>query len=511
MNTENQNIEFKESWRDEYLKWICGFANAQGGKLFVGIDDGGNVVGVENAHRLSEDIPNKIVSLLGVVAEVNILQKEGIDYIEIVTLPSNVPISYRGKYYYRSGSTLQELNGSALTDFLFRKTHTTWDQHIVEEGTLDDIDSEAIDYFLGRAVAAKRLDESATKLTSLQTLQKLKLVNKDNKMTIAALLLFGKDIERWNLMSAFRIGRFQHTQDNLLIQDHIACPLIKMPETILWTLRNNYLVAPIHYEGLQRVEPLEIPEDALREMICNAIVHKNYSGPFIQMRVWDDRVELWNYGELPIDYTIEKLLQTHESFPRNPLIAQAFYLAGFIEQWGRGYEKIHDAFIREHLLQPTFEQVRGGILVTVQRERFVAIRSGKHIERMEENKLKQLIEGINEGINDESSQNGVEKSDLESGLKSVQESEEKTTQKTQQKSSQKSTLESTLKSTLKGTLKRIVESIEDNPNITIDNVAELLQMNRRGIVKHFKNLQAQGIIRRVGPDKGGHWEIIKED
>ena len=70
--------------------------------------------------------------------------------------------------------------------------------------------------------------------------------------------------------------------------------------------------------------------------------------------------------------------------------------------------------------------------------------------------------------------------------------------------------ESTLKSTLKSTPKRIVELIEENPNITIDNVAELLQMNRRGILKHFKNLQQKGIIRRVGPDKGGHWELLQQ-
>ena len=70
MNIENQNIEYKESWRDEYLKWVCGFANAQGGRLYIGIDDKGNVCGVENAHRLSEDIPNKIVALLGIVTDV---------------------------------------------------------------------------------------------------------------------------------------------------------------------------------------------------------------------------------------------------------------------------------------------------------------------------------------------------------------------------------------------------------------------------------------------------------
>ena len=376
---ENQYIEFKQSWRDEYLQYICGFANAQGGTLYVGVDDNGKVCGVTNAHKLLENLPNQINQTMGILAEVNLLTEDGKEYVTIGVNPSDQAISYRGKFYYRSGSTMQELNGVALTDFLFRKSNTTWDQSIIEEAKLDDIDFEAVDFFLREAVETQRLDASVKELSLIQLLRKLKLVDKKDKLTIAALLLFGKDIERWNLMASFRIGRFQHSQANLLFQDNIVCPLIRMPGNVLWTLRSRYLVAPIHYEGLRRVEPLEIPEDALREMVCNAIVHKNYLGSHIQMRVWDDRVELWNYGGLPNDFTIEKLLQTHESCPRNPLIAQVFYLAGFIEQWGRGYEKIHDAFVRDHLLQPTFEQARGGFLVTILREKFIAIQTGKPI------------------------------------------------------------------------------------------------------------------------------------
>ena len=139
------------------------------------------------------------------------------------------------------------------------------------------------------------------------------------------------------------------------------------------TLRSRYLVAPIKYEGLRRVEPLEIPEDALREMICNAIVHKDYRGTFIQMRVWDAYIDLWNSGTFPPEITPENLMSFHESHPRNELIAKAFYLAGFIESWGRGYEKIRKAFAEENLQVPAFEQVRGGVLATIQRERFVAL------------------------------------------------------------------------------------------------------------------------------------------
>lgn len=85
---ESQNIEYKESWRDEYLKWVCGFANAQGGTIYIGIDDAGKVVGVQNIKKLMEDIPNKIQSGLGIACEVNKLTKEGEDYLEIKVNPS---------------------------------------------------------------------------------------------------------------------------------------------------------------------------------------------------------------------------------------------------------------------------------------------------------------------------------------------------------------------------------------------------------------------------------------
>ena len=82
--TENQNTEWKESWRDEYLKWICGFANAQGGKIYIGINDDGEIVGVEDSKKLLEDIPNKIRDILGIIADVNLLNFQDKEYIEIL-------------------------------------------------------------------------------------------------------------------------------------------------------------------------------------------------------------------------------------------------------------------------------------------------------------------------------------------------------------------------------------------------------------------------------------------
>lgn len=85
MNTESQNIEFKESWRDEYQKWICGFANAQGGTLYIGLRDNGEVCGVQEAKKLMEDIPNKVRDMMGILVEVNLREKDERQYLEIVT------------------------------------------------------------------------------------------------------------------------------------------------------------------------------------------------------------------------------------------------------------------------------------------------------------------------------------------------------------------------------------------------------------------------------------------
>ena len=124
---EQQNIEYKQSWHDDFLKWVCGFANAHGGTIFIGKDDDGKTVGVADYKKLMDDLPNKIRDVLGIMAEVNLHEEDGLYFIEIITPPYSVPISLRGSYYYRSGSTKQELKGNALLEFLLRKSGKTWD------------------------------------------------------------------------------------------------------------------------------------------------------------------------------------------------------------------------------------------------------------------------------------------------------------------------------------------------------------------------------------------------
>lgn len=189
---ESQNIEYKELWKDAYLKWICGFANAQGGTLLIGVNDNGEVVGLKNCSKLLEDLPNKIHLGLGLVPQINRRNKNGLDYIEIVVLPSDFPVSYHGEYYVRSGSTNQQITGFALTEFISRKTNFRWEDVTVDDIGVDDLDEESFRIFRQVALNRERMSEQDLNVSNAELLSKLKLVSR-GKLKRAAVLLFYKN------------------------------------------------------------------------------------------------------------------------------------------------------------------------------------------------------------------------------------------------------------------------------------------------------------------------------
>ena len=172
---ETQIIEYKSAWKDEFLRWICGFANAQGGTLVIGKDDAGKVVGVKDSKKLMEELPNKITTVLGIVADVNLHETPQGDYIEIVVEPQPNPVNYKGEYHYRSGSTKQELKGAALYKFLLQKQGKHWDSVAVPKASIEDLKKETFDFFRKKGIKAKRLDEDVLSDSNEVLLNKLKL------------------------------------------------------------------------------------------------------------------------------------------------------------------------------------------------------------------------------------------------------------------------------------------------------------------------------------------------
>lgn len=449
---ENQFIEWKRIWKDEYLEWICGYANAQGGKLYIGCDDSGNVVGLQNARKLLEDIPNKIRDSMGIIAGVNLYEENGKEFIVIDVLSYPIGISCKGIYYYRSGSTRQILSGPALEAFLMRKRGATWDNLPLPAFSVNDVDDAIVEQFKQWALKKGRIDRSVLDEPKDILLEKLHLTN-GSYLTNAAMLLFSKDPEKWQLGAYVKIGFFE-TDSELLYQDEVHGSILEQIDKIVELVYLKYMKAKITYDGMQRIERYFVPEAALREALLNALCHKQYqSGVPIQISVYDDKLYIANCGCLPENWTLENLMHKHASSPYNPNIAHVFYLAGFIESWGRGIEKICSACHNDGLPQPKFTINPGDIMIGFTAPEDSWIRSVTH----------RVTDRVTENVTD----------------------------------------------TLDEKSARILMLISEDPAYTSTVISEKLSLSRKTVALRIKMLKEKDIIERIGSDRKGYWKIKK--
>ena len=443
---EKQNTEWKSKWKDEYLAWLCGFANAQGGVLYLGMDDRGEVVGLPNARKLMEDLPNKIRDALGIIADVNLRDDDGKSYIEITVPAYPIAISYKGVCYYRSGSTNQTLTGPELERFMLRRRGATWDNMPFPGFTMEDVDDGVVKRFRRWAAKKGRIEADALDESKELLMERLHLIN-NGYLTNAAMLLFAEDPERWLLGAYTKIGFFE-TDADLIYQDEIHGSLLDQIDRIIEVVHLKYMKAKITYEGMQRIERYFVPDAALREALLNALCHKDYSiGIPIQVSVYDDRLYIANCGSLPETWTAENLMGKHASRPFNPNIAHVFYLAGFIESWGRGIEKICNACREENVPLPEYTVHPGDIMV-----KFTAANNEKIT----------YPDKVGDRVGDR----------------------------------------------LGKREKELIALLTEDPAYTYVQLAQKIGISEKSIFTYMKALKAKGCIRRVGSTKNGHWEIL---
>ena len=226
---ESQHVEFKQSWRDDCLKWICAFANTDGGTLYIGVSDNGEVCGVEDEKKLMEDIPNKILHTMGLICAVNLLGDNEKRYFQIVVEKYPIPVSYHGKYYKRSGSTTQEVTGYELDKMILAVHGRTWDSVPVPYVTVDDLDNDAIKLFKTKALQYNRLDNNSLDVSNEMLLRNLRLYENDY-LTKAAVMCFHPDPEKFVTCAYIKIGFFADNDADILYQDEIHGPLIMQVE-----------------------------------------------------------------------------------------------------------------------------------------------------------------------------------------------------------------------------------------------------------------------------------------
>lgn len=429
---ESQTIEWKWTWQEDYLKWLCGYANTDGGVLNIGVNDDGYVVGIEDSKKMLEALPNKINDRLGILASIQIHSvygaeniryganvPEGVadklinqyatgavntdtlpvddkkyralvkiseenriwenvdgyrEYISIEIIKYPFAISCEGKYYKRSGSTLHELNGFELQNFLLERAGKTWDAVPIPGITVEDLSKTAIDEFRKKAVKSGRMSEVEVDIDDETLLRNLKLF--DGKyLTRAAALLFHPEPELFATGAYIKIGYFAKVGafgdnseiiEDLQYQDVIEGPLILQVDKSIDILFSKYFRGLVDYEGVQRIETHMLTKAIVRELLLNAINHKDYAtGVPVQVSVYEDKIVIFNMGEwskrVPTDMTV---YEKHESVPHNPKIADVSFRSGDVESWGRGFLKIKAECKKTNAELPIIDASGGGVSVT---------------------------------------------------------------------------------------------------------------------------------------------------
>jgi len=241
-----------------------------------------------------------------------------------------------------------------------------WDARVCEDASLEDIEEDKVRWFLRRARYERRL-ELDPETPFREALDKLELL-REGKPTNAAILLFGRKPQSFFIQSETRCARFKGAKPLEFIDMKVFGGNIidQREDAVEFVKEHIKLHAKI--VGMERVERWEYPIDAIREAITNAICHMDYEiSANVQVRIFDDRIEIWGCGHLPEPLTVEDLKQRHRSILRNPLVGKCFFWIKFIEQWGTGTNRIIDACLDYGLPEPVFEELSGSLVVTLRK------------------------------------------------------------------------------------------------------------------------------------------------
>ena len=368
---EGEEIEFKQQWTDKALEDLTAFANTRGGTLFVGIRKDGEVIGTTVNDAEIERLANIIVSRTGLTPSIKQRSIASRDVIEVGVAPARVVVSYGGRYFTRVGSTNRDLGHEELARLILDRSGRNWDGLPSPWGP-GRVDRAALARFA--ELARGRLPEIDAADVG-RTLQNLHLI-REGQLTNAATLLFVDRPQELFPQARVRIGVFKGTQimDTHEFEGTLWQQLDGSMERFrrLLQVRLDVGAAAPTLEGLQHKEVWEYPLEALREAVINALIHRDYAVPGdIQVRLHDDRLQVWNPGRLPEGIRPDQLLiPNHPSVPRNPLLARAFYFAGLIEQWGTGTTRMLEWCRNQDMPAPEFLEERSGFRVAFLKDPF---------------------------------------------------------------------------------------------------------------------------------------------
>ena len=431
---ESETVEFKTSFDQATIETLTAFANTKGGAVVIGLTDSGKIKGIQLGKETIQQWMNQIKantypSLIPDAARVTINHKE-LTVFSIGEFPVK-PVSCRGKYLRRFQNANHQMTIHEISDLHLRSYQTSWDYYTDQRHGLEEISLEKVNRFVelsNRVRPYPILDDPMTVLKKFELL-------KGEAITNGCYLLFA---DRDDVMlSTIEIGRFSR---DTMIQDSatIRSDLFTEVDATLAFIRKHLNRSYVITGDKQREERWDYPLEALREIVVNMIVHRDYMDSSDSIiKIFDDRIEFFNPGRLMEGLSIERLIRgNYVSAIRNKQIATLFKEAGIIEKYGSGIKRIFESLMSHGFAKPSFEEIQNGFRVTVF----------------------------------------------------------KTTQKTTQKTA---------------TRERILSALRENPKLTRDELALLLEKSPNTIKGHLVRLKQDGWVGRIGSDRDGAWKVWK--
>jgi len=447
---ESEKFELKSSFSEwkKTIVTLCAFANKRGGKVIVGLDDNGDSSGIRIGKSTIEDFANKVKNHTDPVLYPSInIKTFGLGEIVEIKIPEsdNKPVFAFEKAYTRVGKTNQKLSQSEI-------------KRLIRLYTLPDFDST---YLSAQESGKAELDEKLIsrvnrefyKFPNLPTGKFLKKSGmlRNGKIMRAAYLCFAKKL---SLMpnAVVKAARFKGvTVVKFLDEKEFDGDIINTVGQVMNFVKRHINTEFVITGRPKREEIWDYPLEALREAIINALVHRDYSDSGnIQIRIFDDRLEIWSPGLLPKEISVKNILSENRSIPRNKKLVEIFHRVKLMEGWGTGFQRIVEECENNGNELPVFTEKAGAFVISFEK------RKGKLGEM--------LGERLGEMLGERLGKNQL----------------------------------------------KILELISGNRNIAIPGLAKALGISETAIENNLAKLKLKGMLKRVGPDKGGHWEINRK-
>lgn len=470
-NDEHRALELKKTTGElkDGMQSACAFLNTEGGWLIFGIAPISlKIVGqmvTDNTQRELAQALSGMEPAVDIRAQyIDVPDSDGKQVIALhfdAWEEGQIPYTYQGRPYIRVESTTR-LMPREIYDERLRCSNPNkfaWEAQVADGLTIDDLNEQRIRNAVRGGIAGGRINASAENDSLESLLDKFKLL-KDGKVTNAAVVLFGKNLYDYPQLM-LRMAYFRG-KDKLVFVDN------KQAEGNFYDLLDagiafcfRHLSLSGEVKGLLREEHLEIPLEALREALTNALCHRRYDDPraTVSLAIFDDRLEITNPGRLPVPLTPETIKQPHGSYPYNLRIAQVLYLSTNLERWGTGVSRMVELCREQGVPEP--EYMTDGHEVKI-------VFKKKYQNSSNENKNANV--GSSGG------------SDVGS-LSVVQLTERQ---------------------------KEIIKLIKENPLMSSQQMSVVLSVVKRTIERDLADLQKKGILSREGNTSAGRWVLLKE-